>query len=188
MEPNKYANGKIYKIESLSAGLVYYGSTYTSLAKRMYRHRNQERSKSMMTSREVLAYPDAEIVLVENYPCNSKDELHAREHFYISNNTCVNQRGKHGIVATDPTEYARQYYEIVRERVLEQKRNRPQEVIDAINARRRETWRASNAGAEKQRQMRASMTEEEKEKYRRRNRITQRAYRARKKAEQEHQE
>jgi hypothetical protein len=29
-------------------------------------------------------------VLVENYPCNSKDELKARERYYIENNDCVN--------------------------------------------------------------------------------------------------
>jgi len=30
-------------------------------------------------------------VLVENYPCNSKDELLARERHYIENNECVNK-------------------------------------------------------------------------------------------------
>jgi hypothetical protein len=30
-------------------------------------------------------------VLVEKFPCESKDELHARERYYIENNECVNK-------------------------------------------------------------------------------------------------
>jgi hypothetical protein len=30
-------------------------------------------------------YEDHDIILLENYPCNSRNELHAREAFYIKN-------------------------------------------------------------------------------------------------------
>jgi hypothetical protein len=30
----------------------------------------------------LLELPDVQIALVENYPCNTKDELHAHEQFY----------------------------------------------------------------------------------------------------------
>jgi hypothetical protein len=34
---------------------------------------------------------DPEIILVENYPCSNKDELYARQRYYIENNECVNK-------------------------------------------------------------------------------------------------
>ena len=34
---------------------------------------------------------NCKIELVENYPCNSKEELTAREGFYIQSNECVNK-------------------------------------------------------------------------------------------------
>ncbi len=43
-----------------------------------------------MTSFKILENNNYEIILIENYSCNSKDELHKQERFHIENNTCVN--------------------------------------------------------------------------------------------------
>jgi hypothetical protein len=83
-----YQNGKIYKIESLSSGKVYYGSTTQVLSKRMVGHRA---SSNGAKSKEVIQCGDARIILVENFGCNSKEELQAREADYIRNNDCVNR-------------------------------------------------------------------------------------------------
>ena len=104
-----YQNGKIYKVESLSAGLVYYGSTCSSLAKRMYFHKHES---NRTCSKKVMEHPDAVIVLVESFPCRSKEELNARERFYISNNPCVNKMGKLGIEANNKEEYMQEYRQI----------------------------------------------------------------------------
>ena len=97
MADNTYSRGKIYMIESASAGLVYYGSTCNDLYKRMGMHRTMlkrfqtvENAKSY-TSFGVLAHPDARIILVEPFPCANKQELTAREAYYIRNNECVNK-------------------------------------------------------------------------------------------------
>jgi hypothetical protein len=89
-----YQNGKVYMIESLEGGCRYYGATTTSLSQRLGKHRsdNKCRPKKNITSKLVLNYPDARILLVENYPCNSKTELEAREAQYIRNNDCVNKK------------------------------------------------------------------------------------------------
>jgi len=86
-----YQNGKIYKIFSLShPELVYYGSTTLKyLSTRFGNHRNLSRTK-WCSSWVVFQYDDARIVLVESFPCNSKDELVAKEMEYIQNNECVN--------------------------------------------------------------------------------------------------
>jgi hypothetical protein len=88
-----YQNGKVYMIESLEGGCRYYGATTASLSKRLGSHRsaNKCRPHKNTTSKLVLNYPDARILLVENYPCNSKTELEAREAHYIRNNECVNK-------------------------------------------------------------------------------------------------
>ena len=89
--PN-YQNGKIYKIESLIGNCVYYGSTVQQyLSKRLSGHKKDIKYGKGVSSYKVLQYDDAKIYLVELYPCNSKDELHKREGWYIKNNDCVNK-------------------------------------------------------------------------------------------------
>lgn len=95
--PN-YQNSKIYKI--VGNGLTYYGSTTRSLSQRFANHKNAKktfelkgRKQDNLTSIQCLSDPNCYITLVENYPCNNKEELQAREHFYIANNECVNVQG-----------------------------------------------------------------------------------------------
>jgi len=92
-ENNKYKNGKIYRIVSPShPELVYYGSTTQTLSQRMAGHRRSFKNEaSGITSKKVLQYEDAMIILVENCPCNSKEELNKKEKEYIINNECVNK-------------------------------------------------------------------------------------------------
>jgi hypothetical protein len=80
-----YQNGKIYKITG--GGLTYYGSTTTTLAKRMGRHRG-----SMCSSIQIIDLPDCKSEIIEYYPCNSKAELERREGWYQVNNDCINSR------------------------------------------------------------------------------------------------
>lgn len=86
-------NGKIYKIISRThPEIAYYGSTVQLLCQRMASHRREcKQPKSYCNSREVLQYDDAQIVLVEKFSCNSKEELFAKEAEYIKNNPCVNK-------------------------------------------------------------------------------------------------
>lgn len=88
-----YKNGKIYKIESLIGGCVYYGSTTMKyLSTRLASHKQSTIRGYKITSHKVLQYPDAKIILIELYPCNDINELIARECYYIKNNECVNKQ------------------------------------------------------------------------------------------------
>lgn len=90
--PN-YQNGQIYKIWSPSSDATYYGSTTQKLSSRMAEHRSTSaKVRGNTLSREVIAHGDAVIVLVENYPCDSKYELCAREAHFIKNFDCVNKQ------------------------------------------------------------------------------------------------
>jgi len=91
--PN-YQNSKIYKIVSDHTDEIYIGSTCTKkgLSKRMGNHKyDYNNGYNGTSSKEILKYDDAKIVLIELYPCNSKEELYARERHYIETTNCVNK-------------------------------------------------------------------------------------------------
>ena len=86
---NKYQNGKIYKLISKEMpGLVYYGSTVQTLKCRMSRHKSPS-NKSC--SKALFEYGIPEIILIEDYPCNSRKELCLREGEYQLGNECINK-------------------------------------------------------------------------------------------------
>jgi len=95
-----YNEGKIYKIESTLGNMVYYGSTTKKrLCDRMTTHRGDYNKWLKGKSNLVMVYnlfeeyglENCKIILVENCPCESRDELHAREAHYIRNFECVNK-------------------------------------------------------------------------------------------------
>jgi len=85
--PN-YEKGKIYKLWSPSKNLVYYGSTIQSLSQRLAGHR---RNNNDCMSKLVLECDDYKMELIEEYPCNNKQQLFKKEGEYIKNNDCVNK-------------------------------------------------------------------------------------------------
>ena len=104
-----YKDGKIYQIVCDNTGLTYYGSTCEKhLSRRLSRHRNnysdylKNPENNYCTSFNILEGGNYSIVLVEHFPCNSKEELLQRERFYIENNECVNRN--------IPTRTYKEYY------------------------------------------------------------------------------
>ena len=93
-----YNNGKIYKIECLTTGLIYVGSTTKKyLSERLTAHRTKYTSYKngkycFVTSFKVLEHNNYRIDLLETVDCNTKDELRAREGFYIRALNCVNKK------------------------------------------------------------------------------------------------
>ena len=89
--PVNYKLGKIYKIISDQTKDIYIGSTCEpTLARRIFQHRVGYKrflngKSNYVTSYEILKYDDAQIILLENWPCNNKDELHQRERYWIEN-------------------------------------------------------------------------------------------------------
>ena len=81
---NRYSNGVIYAIRSFLTNKYYIGSTCMPLYKRFYGHKQAAKShnrngKNYISSCKIINYGDAYIELLENYPCNSKNELNKRE-------------------------------------------------------------------------------------------------------------
>ena len=92
-----YANSKIYKIYPISGeDECYIGSTVNSLCRRMAGHREEYKRQHDMTITSKILFNkyginNCKIQLLELCPCDTKEQLHAREGYHIRNNNCVNK-------------------------------------------------------------------------------------------------
>jgi hypothetical protein len=115
-----YQNKKIYKITSFQTNKIYIGSTaQPKLCSRMSQHKNKYNNYlngiyAYMTSFELLKYTDAKIELIELYPYNSKNELIAREAYWMRQLDCVNK-----VISGRTNE---QYREENKEKILKKKK------------------------------------------------------------------
>ena len=92
-----YSKAKIYKLVCNTTGLTYVGSTIQKLSQRLSEHKGHYKSysqgkyKKYNTAYEIIKNNNYEIILIENCPCNSKEELHREERKYIESIGCVNK-------------------------------------------------------------------------------------------------
>lgn len=70
-----YKNSKIYTIRSPQTDKYYIGATTQPLSKRFHTHKQ----KLNCMSREIIGLGNAYIELLEEYPCDTKEQLNARE-------------------------------------------------------------------------------------------------------------
>jgi hypothetical protein len=119
-----YSTGKIYKLVSTMTDKVYIGSTKLPLNERLNIHLNHYKSflnkkYHYVSSFLILENDDYEIILIEDYPCETKEQLKDREQFYILSNECVNKnipnRTKKQYYL-DNKERIKNYYQINKER------------------------------------------------------------------------
>ena len=83
-----YSQGKIYKLECLETGKIYIGSTIQALSKRKGGHKAAFKSwkkgrPDYSSACKIIQRGTWDIFLIENYPCETKEELHAREGYWI---------------------------------------------------------------------------------------------------------
>ena len=91
-----YQKGKIYKIISNETDEVYIGSTTQTLSLRLGGHKRNYKKYlnnkySYTTSYNILKYDDVKIILIEECPCDNREQLLKREQYYIDNMDCINK-------------------------------------------------------------------------------------------------
>ena len=114
-----YSKGQIYKVQDKKMKMCYIGSTTQPLSTRMAQHRrdylnflaNKKCYISVFELFNKFGVDNCKIIWVEDYVCNSKKELDAREGHHIKETDCVNKR----IEGRDK----KQYYQDRREHFLE---------------------------------------------------------------------
>ena len=144
-----YANGKIYKLTSSNTDDFYVGATTTQLCKRKDAHwriyynfvsGKIKANKATQCSFKILETGGhSDIVLIETFPCKSKDELHQRETYWIEQLDCVNKTSANKAVSVNPLkeEQAKQDKEQLRLR-LKNYNERNKEEIEKIKAGKKE--------------------------------------------------
>jgi hypothetical protein len=115
--PN-YQLGKIYRINCLTTGLCYVGSTaQPTLAKRLGDHVKNykywlKEGKQYVSSFEIIKNNNYQITLIQDYPCNNRDQLTRQERYWTNQLPCVNIIRNQGVVAElGKTAYKKQYHE-----------------------------------------------------------------------------
>ena len=170
---NKYKNGKIYKIISKYTDMIYIGSTVkVKLKTRLNQHRHAFKTENgKMDSHFLFLWDDAEIKLIENYPCESKIELRKREQYYMDlypdyivntrkaysdkkeyNRNYMKKRREEGTlpIKKDKKDYYKEWYQKNRERELEKGKQKRQD-YSAEKKERDRKYRESENGREKRR-------------------------------------
>ena len=79
-------HGKIYKLVNTADSAIYIGSTVSPLSKRFYGHKQDALkcpNQRVYAHLVPIGWENVRIILIENYTCSSKEELRAREQYYI---------------------------------------------------------------------------------------------------------
>ena len=129
-----YSKGQIYKVVDNGLNMCYIGSTVQPLCKRMSGHRiGYERFLNGKGDR-VAVYnifdeygtENCKITWIEDFSCNSKKELQAREGHHIRNNDCVNKR----IEGRTNKEYRDEHREQIQDRKKHHYQNNRQVILE----------------------------------------------------------
>ena len=146
-----YNNAKIYKIECSITGEIYIGSTCEpTLARRLAKHvscyKSWKRGKgNNVTSFDIIDRGEYKIMLIENFICNSKDELAAREGHYIKEYRLVDKVVNRKIEGRTKKEY----HEDNKDKIAIQKKNYRMNHIEEI-AIKQAKYRTDSAEAIKE--------------------------------------
>jgi len=113
-KPEFYKNGKIYRIVCNITGEQYIGSTCKTLKQRLQQHKSsykgyKDGKGNYITSFKILEKGNFDIVLIEDFPCERKELLNARERFYIESMTCVNKCSPNKFIEMGKVEYHKEY-------------------------------------------------------------------------------
>jgi len=148
-----YSQGKIYCIRAPGTDDVYIGSTTQPLWARMAEHRShykrwKDGKRRSCTSCKLLEKEGAYIELIEEYPCDNKEQLNRREGEIVrASPSCVNKY----VPQRTPKEYRKDrrddinYVMRERERSREYYWKKKQDTIDATRSTGAETEMGASA-------------------------------------------
>jgi len=125
-----YNLGKIYKIVDNTNNNVYIGSTCEPiLARRLAKHIGNFKSYKkgkfhFISSFKIFENGNYNIVLIEDFPCENKNQLYARERYWTENINCININRNQGIIHElgGLQEYKKEYHEKNKESILNRKK------------------------------------------------------------------
>jgi len=172
--PN-YQLAKIYQLICNTTGRRYIGATCQKyLSTRLAHHVSK---KNTTTSKEIIEGRNYEMVLIESYPCSSKDEMHQRERLYIQSMECVNKyipcrtkeekkeqlKDYYDDNRKHISEYQKDYRQQNKDKIQKYKNDYRQQNRDIINQKQRERYQAKKQTPEDHRAERREYWQSKKE-------------------------
>lgn len=155
---SKYQSGKIYKIVCNITGDIYIGSTYRRLKDRLWAHK----SKGNKTcSKNIIDRGDYKIELIEDYPCETKQELNNREGHWQLQIKCINEQ-REGKTEEEKKQDKKDYRLKNKERLQEYYKQRHIKNKDAICEKTRK-WHNEHKNDEEYKQRKQQYRDEHKE-------------------------
>ena len=138
-----YQLGKIYKIVCRITGEVYVGSTCEkTLARRLVDHRSacnrylEKQEGSKFSSFQIIQRGNYYIELLENFPCDNRDELRKKEREWYDKTDCINHYRPY--LFKEEMRVERLIYdEINKERIQEKQKQYKEEHKERINEYKR---------------------------------------------------
>ena len=127
-----YTKGKIYCLRSHQTDDVYVGSTVESLSNRKAKHKNAYKrflngKSNYVTSFEIIKYDDCYIELIEDCPCENKEQLSKKEGEYIRNMDCINKY----VAGRTVKEYYKDNKEKIKEKAKEYRENNKEKIRES---------------------------------------------------------
>jgi len=143
-----YKNGKIYKLVCSETQNIYIGSTCSTLVKRLHQHKRKYNNCMSKT------FIEPKIYLVEDFPCDRKEQLTGRERYYIETLDCVNK--------VIPGRTKKEYYQENKEKIYKREKEYRKKNKEKVAQRKKEYYQANKEILNKKKKI---SYEKNKEKY-----------------------
>ena len=120
-----YSKSKIYEIVCRITGEKYIGSTTVLLCQRLAHHRDFKTSHCSCISRQIIERGDYYINLIEEYPCENKEQLLKKEREWYDKLECINKNKPYSSkeeLIERKKKYDKKYCEDNKEKIAEQKK------------------------------------------------------------------
>jgi hypothetical protein len=144
-----YKNGKIYRLVCNTTGDQYIGSTTRPLSQRLGGHKTQYKQflagkiPQQTTSNSILSNNNFEMILIEDFACENKNQLERRERYYIESMKCVNKykpaqtKEEH---KEERKEQSKQYYQENQGKILEERKQHYEQNKEEVNEKHRQHY------------------------------------------------
>lgn len=145
-----YSKAKIYKLVCNTTGMKYIGSTCRTLAQRLNQHRFDHKRNFGVSSAQIIEAGNYSIELIEEYPCETKEQLLLKERDHLQTLECINKCKRPIITIEEKKDYYNQHKDRMKTYQLQYyyankaKISQQQKQYDATNKARKKEYYLRN--------------------------------------------
>jgi hypothetical protein len=165
-----YKKGKVYRLVCNNTGNQYIGSTTQSLSQRLGGHKTDYKRfidgkmTRQISSFSILCENNFEMILIEEYSCENKNQLERRERYFIETMECVN-KVKPSRTREEKKEYKQKYQQEHKEEVQKYREKYQQEHKEEVQKYHQKYYQENKEELQKNQQKYRQEHKEELQKY-----------------------